>query len=88
MKGSDYMQREYYQISIPIFAEITGRSENKIRKDYRQVISDECIPLSEIPQNFQEIYVCDDNVRDKLCEHRQIVQFIHLIVNLFNRFIL
>ena len=62
------MQREYYQISIPIFAEITGRSENKIRKDYRQVISDECIPLSEIPQNFQEIYVREYLFRDRIID--------------------
>lgn len=59
------MKSSYYYISVQILAEISRRSENKIRKTYRQVIKDECIPLSEIPLQFQEAYIRDYLFRDR-----------------------
>ena len=67
-----------HQISVSILAEITGRSENKIRKIYKQVIADECIPLSEIPRQFQEIYVREYLFRDQIIDF----SFIDSITNL------
>ena len=64
-----YLNRQiYHWISVPILAELSGRSENKIRKTYHSVITDECIPLSEIPRYLVDKYLSEFLLRDKLID--------------------
>lgn len=56
----------YYWISVPILAEIENISEAKVRKVYKKVIQDECIPLRDIPVCEQEIYVKEYPFRDRM----------------------
>lgn len=46
-----------HKISIPILAEISALTPNRLRKIYRQIIEDDCIPLSEIPLHQQETFI-------------------------------
>ena len=55
-------------IPVTILAQITGRSENKIRKTYRNVIQDECIPLAEVPLLFRELYASEYLYRDRIID--------------------
>ena len=55
-------------IPVPILSEITGRSENKIRKTYRKVIRNECIPLSEIPLQYAYAYAAEYLFRDRIID--------------------
>ena len=54
-----------HKISIPILAEISSLTPNRLRKIYRQIITDDCIPLSEIPLHQQETFVNDYLLRGK-----------------------
>lgn len=54
-----------HKISIPILAEISNLAPNKLRKIYRQLIENDCIPLSEIPLHQQETFVNDYLLRGK-----------------------
>ena len=54
-----------HKISIPILAEISTLTPNRLRKIYRQIITDDCIPLSEIPLHQQETFVNDYLLRGK-----------------------
>ena len=54
-----------HKISIPILSEISNLTPNKLRKIYRQIITDDCIPLSEIPLHQQETFVNDYLLRGK-----------------------
>lgn len=61
-------QNIYHWISVPIFAEISKQSEKQIRKHYKKVIQDDCIPLSEIPQKDQDFYVENLLLPDKIID--------------------
>lgn len=41
--------KTYHYISIPILAEIMQKSEAIVRKIYRSIIENDCIPLDQIP---------------------------------------
>ena len=58
----------YHWISLSIMAELTGEPENKIRKTYRTVIENECIPLSEVPTDIQNRYLSECLLRDRLID--------------------
>ena len=58
----------HHWISISILSEIMQKSPAKIRKIYRSIIQDECIPLIEIPLNLQNIYVKDYLLRDRMID--------------------
>lgn len=58
----------FHWISVPILAELSGRSEKKIRKIYRSVITNECVPLSEIPRYLMDKYLCEYLLRDRLID--------------------
>ena len=58
----------YHWISITILAELTGKSDNYIRKIYKSIIRDECVPLSEIPSDIQERYLSEYLLRDRLID--------------------
>ena len=60
--------RIYYWISLPILAELTGKSEKKLRKVYRSIIENECIPLSEIPRDIQDRYSSEYLFRDRIID--------------------
>ena len=49
-------------------AKLTGQSENKVRKIYRSIIENECIPLSEVPPDIQNRYVNEYLLRDKIID--------------------
>lgn len=48
-----------HKISIPILAEISSLAPNNLRIIYRQIMEDDCIPLSEIPLHQQETFIND-----------------------------
>ena len=58
----------HHWISISILSEIMQKSPAKIRKIYKSIIQDECIPLIEIPINLQNIYVKDYLLRDRMID--------------------
>ena len=58
-------KRIYYWISLPILAELTHESENKLRKLYHTIIENESVPLSEVPRDIQERYASDYLFRDR-----------------------
>lgn len=58
----------YHWISLSILAELTGESDNKLRKVYRSIIDNECVPLSEIPKEIQDRYVSEYLLRDRLID--------------------
>ena len=58
----------HHWISISILSEIMQKSPAKIRKIYKSIIQDECIPLIEIPLNLQNIYVKDYLLRDRMID--------------------
>lgn len=58
----------YHWVSVSIMAELTGKPENKIRKTYRTVIENECIPLSEVPIDIQNRYLSEYLLRDRLID--------------------
>lgn len=60
--------RVFHWISLTILAELTGKSEKKLRKIYRSIIENECIPLSEIPVNIQNLYLSEYLLRDQLID--------------------
>lgn len=60
--------RVYHWISLPILAELTGNSENKLRKIYHSILENECVPLSEIPRDVQERYLSEYLLRDRLID--------------------
>lgn len=59
----------YYWISVPVLAEIEHTSEAKVRKVYKKVIRDECIPLCDIPLYEQEIYVKEYLFHDRYIDY-------------------
>lgn len=60
--------RIYHWISLPILAELTGKSEKKLRKVYRSIIENECIPLSEVPRDIQDRYSSEYLFRDRIID--------------------
>lgn len=62
-------EKIYYWISVPILAEIENISEAQVRKVYKKVIQDECIPLRDIPVCEQEIYVKEYLFRDRYVDY-------------------
>lgn len=60
--------RVYHWISLSILAELTGKSENEIRKLYRTIIDHECVPLSEIPKEIQDKYLSEYLLRNRLID--------------------
>lgn len=58
----------YHRISIDILSEVMNISEQKIRKIYRLVIQDECVPLSEIPIKYRYIYAYEYLLRDRVID--------------------
>ncbi|MBR1479000.1 MAG: hypothetical protein IJ608_13735 [Lachnospiraceae bacterium] len=55
-------------IPVAILARIAGRTENKIRKTYRKVIRDGCIPLAEVPLLFRELYASEYLFRGRMID--------------------
>ena len=62
------MAQCFHWISLPILAELTGKSENKLRKLYRTILENECVPLSDIPKEIQDKYLSEYLLRDKLID--------------------
>lgn len=62
------MAQHFHWISLPILAELAGKSEKKLRKIYRTIIEDECVPLSEVPVETQNRYVTEYLLRDRLID--------------------
>lgn len=58
----------HHWISLSILSEIMQKSPAKIRKIYKSIIQDECIPLIEIPPDLQNIYVKDYLLRDRMID--------------------
>lgn len=58
----------HYWISVPLLAGIMHKSQKKVRKMYRKIIRDECIPLREIPLKLQKIYAEEYLFRDRLID--------------------
>lgn len=65
----DYDSRHvYHWISVPIYSEISGEPEKRIRKLYREVIKDNSIPLSEIPEKDRDYYVQNVLLPDRIID--------------------
>ena len=58
----------YYWISIQVLSEISHTSCNKLRKTYRSIIKNNCVPLSEIDPASRGIYVKDYLLHDRLID--------------------
>ena len=44
------------------------KSEKKLRKVYRSIIENECIPLSEVPRDIQDRYSSEYLFRDRIID--------------------
>ena len=58
----------YFWISVPVFADISKRTPEKIRKDYSKLITNDCIPLKDVPKKYQDIYVNEFLLRGKVID--------------------
>lgn len=58
----------YHWISVSVLAEITKLSPGKLKKLYREMIQDDCVPLNGIPKNIQDIYISEYLLRDRVID--------------------
>ncbi|MGN1276297.1 MAG: hypothetical protein ACI4UK_04840, partial [Floccifex sp.] len=61
-------QRIYYWISVDILAEIMKVSCSKIRSMYDSILQNDCIPLKEIRINYQNSYIENYLLKDKIVD--------------------
>ena len=57
-----------YFISVPVLSAISGTKPSVLRKMYGQILSDDSIPLTEIPFHQQETYVKEYLLRDRFVD--------------------
>ena len=58
----------YHWIPVSVLAEITKQSPRKLKKLYRKIIQDDCVPLNDIPRSIQDIYVSEYLLRDRVID--------------------
>ena len=58
----------YHWIPVSVLAEIAKQSPRKLKKLYRKIIQDDCVPLNDIPRSIQDIYVSEYLLRDRVID--------------------